>query len=246
MKQLFNYILSAVYYLFFGLWLIVFHPIQWLCFNLFGYRAHKKSVDVFNWFLLKTLHILGTKITFENKFADQFQKGKPHIIVSNHQSMNDIPPLIWFLRELHPKFISKKELGKGIPSISYNLRHGGSILIDRKDSRQALTEIKKFTDYLNQTKHAAVIFPEGTRSKTGVPKKFSANGLLMLFKYCPDAVVVPVSINNSWKLQRFGMFPLDLGVHLKITVQQPIPVKNFDPKELIQKVEQSVTNDLII
>lgn len=241
MKKVFSYIFSVFYYLLFGLWLVIFHVIQWVCFNVFGYQAHKKSVDVFNWFLLRTLHVLGSRITFENQYADAFQEGKPHIIVSNHQSMYDIPPIIWFLRKLHPKFVSKKELGKGIPAISYNLRHGGSILIDRKDSRQALTEIKKFSEYLNQTKRSAVIFPEGTRSKTGAPKKFSTNGLMMLFKYCPDAIVVPVTINNSWKLQRFGMFPLDLGVHLKMEVQEPIAVKDFDPKELVEKVEQSVT-----
>lgn len=246
MKKVFSYIFSVFYYLLFGLWLVIFHVIQWVCFNVFGYQAHKKSVDVFNWFLLRTLHVLGSRITFENQYADAFQEGKPHIIVSNHQSMYDIPPIIWFLRNLHPKFVSKKELGKGIPAISYNLRHGGSILIDRKDSRQALTEIKKFSTYLNQTKRSAVIFPEGTRSKTGAPKKFSANGLMMLFKYCPDAIVVPVTINNSWKLQRYGMFPLDLGVHLKMQVQQPIAVKDFDPKELVEKVEQSVTQGVII
>lgn len=230
----------------FGLWLILFHGIQWVCFNLFGYQAHKKSVDIFNWFLLRTLHVLSSRITFENKYAHTFEKDKPHIIVSNHQSMYDIPPIIWFLRSLHPKFVSKKELGKGIPAISYNLRHGGSILIDRKDSRQALTEIKKFTDYLNQTKHAAVIFPEGTRSKTGKPKPFAPNGLMMLFKYCPDAIVVPVTINNSWKLQQFGMFPLDLGVHLQMKVQKPLRVKDYSPKELIEKVEQSVTSGVTI
>lgn len=246
MKKIFSYIFSVFYYLLFGLWLVIFHVIQWVCFNVFGYQAHKKSVDVFNWFLLRTLHVLGSRITFENQYADAFQEGKPHIIVSNHQSMYDIPPIIWFLRKLHPKFVSKKELGKGIPAISYNLRHGGSILIDRKDSRQALTEIKKFSEYLNQTKRSAVIFPEGTRSKTGAPKKFSANGLMMLFKYCPDAIIVPVTINNSWKLQRYGMFPLDLGVHLKMEVQQPIAVKDFDPKELVEKVEKSVTNGVII
>ena len=32
------------------------------------------------------------------------------------------------------KFVSKKELGRGIPSISYNLRNGGSILIDRESN----------------------------------------------------------------------------------------------------------------
>ena len=47
------------------------------------------------------------------------------------------------MRKWHPKFISKKELGKGIPSVSYNLKYGGSALIDRKDPKQALPEIKK-------------------------------------------------------------------------------------------------------
>ena len=68
----------------------------------------------------------------------------PLIIVSNHQSMNDIPPIIWYMRKYHPKFVSKIELGKGIPSVSYNLRHGGSALIDRKDSKQALVAIARF------------------------------------------------------------------------------------------------------
>jgi 1-acyl-sn-glycerol-3-phosphate acyltransferase len=38
--------------------------------------------------------------------------------------------------------VSKKELGQGIPSISFNLRHGGSALIDRKDPKQAIPAIK--------------------------------------------------------------------------------------------------------
>ncbi|MGM0636212.1 MAG: lysophospholipid acyltransferase family protein [Bacteroidota bacterium] len=244
MKSLLAYFLNIIFYPFFGFTLVFFHGVQWFCFTLFGYQAHKKSVDYFNLVLIRCLHLLGNRISFENEYESELIKNRPHIIVANHQSMFDIPPIIWFLRKLHPKFISKKELGKGIPSISYNLRHGGSILIDRKNPRQALPEIKKFTKYLNKTKHSAVIFPEGTRSKTGKPRRFSENGLTMLFKYCPDAVVVPVTINNSWKLQKKGMFPLGIGVHLKIKVQKPLNVSDFDAKELIELVEKSVKKDI--
>lgn len=243
--KLFAYILSAIYYLVFGLILVIFHLIQWVCFNVFGYQAHKKSVDILNFFLLKTLLLLGSGVRFENKYASQLKKNTTYIIVANHQSMYDIPPIIWYLRKLHPKFISKKELGKGIPSISYNLRHGGSVLIDRKDPRQSLTAIKEFSNYLNKTKHSAVIFPEGTRSRTGKPKAFSPNGLLMLFKNCPDAEILPVTINNSWKLQRYGSFPLGIGVGVNIKVQEPIPIKDRDPKELLQLVEEAVTKDIV-
>ena len=243
MKKLLAYPVSVIYYFFFLLTILVFHPIQWICFNGFGYQAHKKSVDVFNWCLLRCLNILGTKITFENKYA--FEKNRPHIIVANHQSLYDISPIIWYLRKLHPKFVSKKELGKGIPSISYNLRHGGSILIDRKNPRQALPEMKKFAEYLNRTNNAAVIFPEGTRSRNGQPRRFSPNGLKMLFKLCPEAIIVPITINNSWKLQKYGNFPLNIGVKLACKVQEPIFAKDANLDDLIVRVEESVKKDII-
>jgi len=243
MKKIISYPVSVIYYLSFGLALAVFHPIQWVCFNVFGYQPHKKSVDYLNLCLIRCLNILGTKITFENEHF--LSEGVPHIIVANHQSPYDIPPIIWYLRKLHPKFISKKELGHGIPSISYNLRKGGSILIDRKNPRQSLPAIKDFAQYLNETNRAAVIFPEGTRSKTGMPKKFAPNGLKMLFKFCPKAVIVPVTINNSWKVVKFGSFPLNLGVHMKVKVQEPILVHQFDTETLVDKVEQEIIKDII-
>lgn len=234
--------LSVVFYLAFGLTLLLFHALQWIMLRGFGYQAHKKSVDVFNFFLLRCLNIVGTRFQYKNRF--QFQANRPHIIVSNHQSMFDIPPIIWYMRQLHPKFISKKELAKGIPAISYNLRHGGSVLIDRKDAEQAIGQIKKLGQYISKTKRAAVIFPEGTRSKTGVPKEFAFKGLSTLFEACPDAVVVPVSISNSWKLQRYGMFPLDIGVNLKLEVLEPIEVKDFNVPDLILHLENIITENI--
>ena len=51
--------------------------------------------------------------------GEENSKGQPIIVVSNHQNMMDIPPLIWYFRHQHAKFISKKELGRGIPSVSF-------------------------------------------------------------------------------------------------------------------------------
>ena len=144
-----------------------------------GYNAHRKSVALFNWFALRFLHLLGT--TYKVNLPENLPVNKPVIIVSNHQSMWDIPPIIWFLRSLHPKFISKKELGKGIPTISYNLRHGGSVLIDRKNPEQATQEIKNIAHYISKHNRGVVIFPEGTRSRDGNPKPFKQRGLLTLF-----------------------------------------------------------------
>tara|TARA_R110002072_G_scaffold136047_1_gene277892 strand:- start:686 stop:1141 length:456 start_codon:yes stop_codon:yes gene_type:complete len=145
------------------------------------------------------------------------------------------------MRKHHPKFISKIELGKGIPSVSYNLRHGGAALIDRKNPRQSLPALIKFGEYIEENKRAAVIFPEGTRSKNGEPKTFQAKGLEILLKKIPSALIVPISINNSWKMYKYGKFPMGIGTHITFTVHKPIKLATFvDRKKLINSIETTI------
>jgi len=243
MQKLISYPLSAIYYVLFGATLLFFHPVQWLCFNLFGYKAHKKSVDFLNLFLVLNTYVLGTRYKIEN--MDRLPEGAPIIIAANHQSLYDITTIIWFMRKIHPKFISKIELGKGIPSISYNLNHGGSVLIDRKDAKQSLSAIKGMGQYLEKTQRTAVIFPEGTRSRTGKPKRFAENGLKILCKYAPSAYVVPVTINNSWKMLKWGNYPLGLGNKIIITIHEPIAVKDTPFETLFEKTESAVTSAIL-
>jgi 1-acyl-sn-glycerol-3-phosphate acyltransferase len=185
---------------------------------------------------------LGTTFKFEN--IESVPKNVPIIFVSNHQSMYDIIAMIWYLRRFHCKFVSKKELGKGIPSISFNLRHGGSVLIDRKDPKQAIPAIKGLADYIVANNRSAVIFPEGTRSKTGKPKEFAQTGLKILCKNAPSAYVVPVSINNSWKIVKYGFFPLGLGNRLTFVLHKPLAVSEYDFAELMEKTESAVVKGI--
>ena len=239
MEKLLAYPLTIIYYLCFFITLLIFHPIQWFCFNVFGYQAHKKSVDMLQFFLMRCANVLGTRFSFNN--PHKIDTNKPLIIVANHQSMHDIYPMIWYMRKHHPKFVSKVELGKGIPSVSYNLRHGGSVLIDRKNPRQSLPAMMKFGEYIESTKRCAVIFPEGTRSKTGKPKTFHTKGLEILFKKIPSATILPISINNSWKMLKYGKFPMGLGTHITFTVHEPLNLSTFANKEeLLNSIEHTI------
>ncbi|PHX62431.1 MAG: 1-acyl-sn-glycerol-3-phosphate acyltransferase [Flavobacteriales bacterium] len=238
MQKIISYPLSVLYAIVFLFWLLIFHPVQLVCYHVFGYNAHRISVAVLNFFLLRTSHILGTTYTLTGR--ENLTENKPLILVCNHQSMHDIIPIIWFLRNVHPKFISKKELGKGIPSVSLNLRIGGSALIDRKDGKQALTEIKKAGEYINSTNRTMVIFPEGTRSKTGKPKEFATNGLKMLYKNAPDAYFVPISINNSWKMNKFGQFPFGLGTKITFKIHKPLKISDYSFDEIFEKTEKTI------
>jgi len=242
MRKLFGYILSPIHYIFFGLSLVVFHPIQWICFNWFGYRAHKWAVDTLNWCLTASYYLLFNTVKFTNK--QNLPLGRPIIFVSNHQSLYDIPVLIWFLRKYHAKFISKIELTKGIPSVSYNLRHGGAANIDRKDPRQSIMEISKLGTRMKDNKWGAVIFPEGTRSKDGTVKAFQAAGVATLLKKCPEALIVPIAINNSWKMVRYGQFPLNTFTAMSWTVLTPIEPAGRSVDEVMKEAEDAIRNKL--
>lgn len=243
MRKLLAYLLSAVFYFFYGSSLIIFHGLQWLGFNIGKYQGHKFMVDIMNCTLTNLLYIVGARIHFISNHS--IPENVPLIVVSNHQGMHDIPPLACLFRRHHPKFVSKIELGKGIPSVSYNLTHGGSVLIDRKDPRQSLSAIKEFGKYIELHKYAAIIFPEGSRSKDGVPKRFSENGLKMLCKFAPSAHIVPVTINNCWKLNKHGMFPLEIGVKITFEVHEAIEAKSMKFEDLFQKVETAIKESVI-
>ena len=238
MQKLIAYPLSVIYYLLFGATLVIFHVIQWVCFNLFGYSAHKRSVDILCFFLVLNTYVLGTR--YRIRGLEKLPADTPLIIAANHQSWYDITTMGWFMRKVHPKFVSKIELGKGIPSISYNLRHGGSALIDRKDGKQAISAIRQLALYIEEHKRSAVIFPEGTRSKTGKPGPFAENGLKILCKYAPSALVVPVTINNSWKMTRWSSFPLGIGNKIEFIIHDPIPVEEMPFPALLEKTKQEI------
>jgi 1-acyl-sn-glycerol-3-phosphate acyltransferase len=235
MRKLFGYILSPLTIVAFFLTLLIFHPLQWIAYKLFGYSAHKKVVDFLNLCLLRTFYLTGNRVIFINK--QNLPVGRPIIFMANHQSLADIPPLIYYLRKYHAKFISKIELTKGIPSISYNLKYGGGANIDRNDSRQSIAELVKLANRMKENKWSTVIFPEGTRSKDGLVKPFQVGGIATILKKCPEALLVPIAINNSWKLTQYGFYPLNTFTKATWEVLAPIEPNGRPAEELVKEAE---------
>ncbi|MDP4885130.1 MAG: 1-acyl-sn-glycerol-3-phosphate acyltransferase [Flavobacteriaceae bacterium] len=244
LRKAMAYPLSVLYNLAFGITLLVFHPIQWLALKLGGYHPHRISVAILNWFLLQNTRILGTRYRLHIDWS-QIPLDRPYVVVSNHQSLYDIIPMIWYLRKLQPKFVSKKELGRGIPSVSFNLKYGGSALIDRKNAGQAIEAIAGLGQRIEKNKGSAVIFPEGTRSKNGTPKPFKTAGLETLLKNAPSAWILPISVNESWKMQRYGAFPNGIGTHITFDIHPPISPEG-PIQERIEAAEKAVLSKIKI
>ena len=93
------------------------------------------------WSLVHTFRICGTQLIVER--APEVLPNTSYVIVSNHQSMFDIPILGSLFFSNFPKYISKRSLGRRIPSVSYNLRKGGHVLIDRSDGPAAVAAIRE-------------------------------------------------------------------------------------------------------
>ncbi|TAH21443.1 MAG: 1-acyl-sn-glycerol-3-phosphate acyltransferase [Cytophagales bacterium] len=241
-RKILGWVISPFYVIIFFTILCFFHPIQYIAFRFFGYQAHKRSVDYMIYSLVYSLYLMGVRYRFDA--SQPLPKDKPLIIISNHQSMFDIPIIGYLLDEHHPKYVTKRELASGIPSISFNIRHGGSAIIDRKDTKQALMALKSFGEYLEKTNRAGCIFPEGTRSRTGEVKPFKPKGLMMLLRAAPNAVVVPVAIDGAWEIMRYNAMPVPFGMKISATVLPTISREGKTPEQILEEAEAVIKQHL--
>lgn len=241
-RALRDWLFTVPFLLTFGLLLLVFDPPQRIA-RLFGRRPQEYVAGGLQWALVKAFAICGTRLEVER--SRSVRPHTPYIIIANHQSMFDIPIFGALLFTNFPKYVSKRSLARWIPSISYNLRRGGNAIIDRGDPEQALGAIRQLADEVRERGVSAVIFPEGTRGRGGELGKFRPRGTLALLEAAPDTAVVPVCIDQSWRLLRYNLLPAPFGVTVRVWIGDPIPRRrDEDPEALLGTVEAAIRTHL--
>ncbi len=189
---------------------------------------------------------LSAKIEFHGR--ENIVRGQPYIVVSNHQSILDISMITEFLFHHSPRYVSKLELGRGVPGVSYNLRKSGSALIDRNDPRQAHEELERVARRVKNSGWTVVIFPEGTRSKTGAMKPFRPSGLRTLVAGAPGIPVLPLTSSGGSKYFQHDLKPLVSGVtlgfraHPAVMPPDPNDAKAFDA--FVHQLERTIASGL--
>ncbi len=239
-----DYILGSLFRIGFILSLLIFHPIQIVAYNLLGPAVHQKVAQWLNGAFILCFKVAGTRVRFNEKY--QPPTNHPIIFVANHQSMWDIVGIYWYLRKYKPIFVSKLELSKGIPSISYNLRKSNAALINRKDKKQAIIEILRLGRHIQAEKKSAVIFPEGTRSRNKIPKEFAYGGLVALKKKAPLALIVPIAIKGTGAIEASKRYRIHAFKSISWTVLPPVNSHQMNPEELASHLRERISEELSI
>jgi 1-acyl-sn-glycerol-3-phosphate acyltransferase len=238
MHGLLSWAATVVFLPVFGAVMVVFDLAQRVAYAM-GQRPQEYVAGALQWSLVHAFRICGTQLIVER--APEVLPHTSYIIVSNHQSMFDIPILGSLFFSNFPKYISKRSLGRRIPSVSYNLRKGGHVLIDRSDGPAAVAAIRELGQRVAAGRCSAMIFPEGTRARRGHLGAFKPAGLVALLEEAPAAPLVPVTIDQSWRLLQHNFLPVPWGVRIRVHVGAPIArARHEDRRALVDRVRDEI------
>jgi len=109
------------------------------------------------------------------------------------------------------------------------------------DAEQAVGAIRALGERVERNGVSAVIFPEGTRARRGELGGFKPRGSLALLAAAPTTEIVPVAIDESWRLMRHNFLPIPFGVRVRVHVGDPIRRRpGEDHAELLERVRDEI------
>lgn len=181
------------------------------------------------------LSAAGVKVTVEG--AEHIPKDQPVVFVSNHQSWFDIISLAANLPG-YPRFVYKKEMAK-IPILGEALKRAGHILIDRQNRQKAFEAYEEAARVIREGM-SAVVFPEGTRSRTGELLPFKKGPFVLAI--ASQVPLVPVYCAGTFGIMRKGS--MRVRPHpVTLRLGEPIETKGLtydDREDLLRRTRAAI------
>lgn len=220
-----------------ALYILFFAPLTIVITKIF--KTHHFLYNVGRWGARWVLFLAGGTLTVHGR--EKIRNDRNYIFMPNHES--NVDPIASFLAIPHDvKVIGKKEFFK-VPFLSTACKMERFIPVDRKDHESAVQSIEQAIRQL-KTGDSFLIYPEGTRTKTGRMGEFRKGGFIAAIR--SQVPIVPVTLNGCYQMMRKGEFTLRPG-HITVIMHDPIDVSGYTLEErdaLIEKVRAVIASGL--
>ncbi len=185
--------------------------------------------------------ILGLKIEYRG--LHRIKKNQRYIYMPNHLSMLDGPILFKAIPQ-NVRVILKQGVLR-LPVIGQAMKEAHFIPVDRKGKRGGKKAVQKAVRMIQENNISFLIFPEGTRSRSGKLQEFRRGGFFLAID--SETPIVPVSIIGTYKLMPRGSCFIKKG-KVKVVFHPPISVQGYTHEnmhELIDKIWKVVKYPLL-
>ena len=218
---------TILWFLYFWLYLIAVLPLYWYLRRLEkrGKRAKCDAIlhrTVGRW-ARRLIRAAGAKVTVEG--LEKLPDG-PAVYVANHQGYFDIPVVLGYLGEDTKPLVAKKEIDR-IPLIRRWMRLLHCVFLDRENPRSAVASLNEAAEWVAQG-YSMVIFPEGTRSKTGEVAEFKGGAFKIAQKN--KVPVVPFVIDGTAQLMERNGYWIH-GGPVRLRVLDPIDTAGYTKED---------------
>ncbi len=167
------------------------------------------------------------------------------IMLSNHQSLADIPMLVAAFPRHPLKFIAKRSLFRGIPTLSKCLRYGEHAATDRRGPfRTTRRELIRLTQLDRKPNRESAfppcsfaVFPEGTRSRDGKVARFYRAGTRVVAEQS-GLPIVAVALDGGTAISRIAALRNLAGVHYRVKVLAIYPPAT-DRRAVVQVLDDA-------
>lgn len=163
---------------------------------------------------------------------DAVDWSRAYVIMSNHQSLFDIPVLAAAVPG-SLRFVAKKELFR-VPIWGQAMRAARIISIDRQNRRSAIESLREAGEVLHSGIHIWIA-PEGTRSYDGKIGPLKKGGFMLAID--TGTPILPMTISGTHNARRKHERGIQKGACVEVAFGQPLAVDGKTREELLAEVE---------